>query len=295
MMKKNIEEEINFKDLLKNPLRLFGFSYVYFFIILLGLGIFFVKNLENISYNNVPVSYIDSLNIERDIPMKKGGSMPAMDLSLISNPTDEIINKGKELFAANCQSCHGEQGNGDGSASAALNPKPRNFHQKDGWTNGRNFSDMYKTLQEGIIKNGMSAYEYLPPIDRVSLIHFIRTLDSFPEITETEVTALDAAYGLSENIMLPNQIPVKLAMEKISNENSKIDLTVPKEIENLLNSNSLNLGKAKLSLFNAAKSSSLDVFISSISNYPTDFALKSTIKNISRDDWQKLYNFFNKS
>ena len=295
MMKKNIEEEINFKDLLKNPLRLFGFSYVYFFIILLGLGIFFVKNLEDISYNNVPVSYIDSLNIERDIPMKKGGSMPAMDLSLISNPTDEIINKGKELFAANCQSCHGEQGNGDGSASAALNPKPRNFHQKDGWTNGRNFSDLYKTLQEGIIKNGMSAYEYLPPIDRVSLIHFIRTLDSFPEITETEVTALDAAYGLSENIMLPNQIPVKLAMEKISGENSKIDLSAPKEIENLLNSNSSNLEKAKLSLFNAAKSSSLDVFISSISNYPTDFALKSTIKNISRDDWQKLYNFFNKS
>ena len=295
MMKKNFEEEINFKDLLKNPLRLFGFSYVYFFIILLGLGIFFVKNLEDISYNNVPVSYIDSLNIERDIPMKKGGSMPAMDLSLISNPTDEIINKGKELFAANCQSCHGEQGNGDGSASAALNPKPRNFHQKDGWTNGRNFSDLYKTLQEGIIKNGMSAYEYLPPIDRVSLIHFIRTLDSFPEITETEVTALDAAYGLSENIMLPNQIPVKLAMEKISGENSKIDLTAPKEIEDLLNSNTLNLEKAKLSLFNAAKSSSLDVFISSISNYPTDFALKSTIKNISRDDWQKLYNFFNKS
>lgn len=295
MMKKNIEEEINFKDLLKNPIRLFGFSYLYFFLVLLLLGIFFVKNLENVSYNNVPVSYIDSLNIERDIPMKKGGSMPAMDLTLINNPTNELINKGKELFAANCSSCHGEQGNGDGPAGAALNPKPRNFHQKDGWTNGRNFSDMYKTLQEGIIKNGMSAYEYLPPIDRVALIHFIRSLDSFPDITQTEVTALDATYGLSQNITLPNQIPVKLAIEKLSNENKNSVLLIPSEIESILLNNSNDFESAKISLLNVAKSSSLDNFINSVSYSPEDYGLKSTIKNFSRDEWQKLYNFFSKS
>lgn len=32
--------------------------------------------------------------------------------------------RGKKLFQANCASCHGAQGKGDGPAGAALNPKP---------------------------------------------------------------------------------------------------------------------------------------------------------------------------
>lgn len=32
--------------------------------------------------------------------------------------------RGQELFATNCVSCHGAAGRGDGSAGAALNPKP---------------------------------------------------------------------------------------------------------------------------------------------------------------------------
>jgi mono/diheme cytochrome c family protein len=32
--------------------------------------------------------------------------------------------RGKKLFAANCASCHGVAGRGDGPAGAALNPKP---------------------------------------------------------------------------------------------------------------------------------------------------------------------------
>ncbi len=32
--------------------------------------------------------------------------------------------RGKKLFAANCASCHGAKGIGDGPAGAALNPKP---------------------------------------------------------------------------------------------------------------------------------------------------------------------------
>lgn len=292
MNKKNIEEEIDFKSLLKNPIRLFGFSYIYFFLILLGLGIFFVKNIENISYNKIPVSYIDSLNIDRDIELKKGGSMPAMDILMISKPTDKLITKGKELFAANCVSCHGEQGNGDGAASAALNPKPRNFHQKDSWTNGRKFSDMYKTLQEGIIKNGMSAYEYLPPLDRVALISYIRTFETFPEITETEIAALDASYGLSNNVILPNQIPIKLAIEKLNNENSTSSITLSEDVKQILQKNSFDLLKSSSGLINAAQENSLDVFITAVSNFPADFSLKSTVKNFSKDEWQKLYNYF---
>ena len=64
MNKLKYEDEIKFKELLKNPLRLFGLSYFYFFVIILLLGIFYIKNIESISYNTVPISFIDSLKIE---------------------------------------------------------------------------------------------------------------------------------------------------------------------------------------------------------------------------------------
>lgn len=35
--------------------------------------------------------------------------------------------KAEEVFTTRCVPCHGLQGHGDGSASATLNPKPRNF------------------------------------------------------------------------------------------------------------------------------------------------------------------------
>ncbi|MBK8946793.1 MAG: cytochrome c [Ignavibacteriae bacterium] len=59
-----------------------------------------------------------------------------------------MVEKGNTLYQTNCASCHGADGNGDGVAAAALNPKPRNFHQKDGWTNGREFSKLFNTLQK---------------------------------------------------------------------------------------------------------------------------------------------------
>ncbi len=35
---------------------------------------------------------------------------------------------GEQVFKTNCATCHGEDGRGDGPTGAALNPKPRNFH-----------------------------------------------------------------------------------------------------------------------------------------------------------------------
>ena len=170
MIKRKLEDEINFKDLIKNPLRLFGWIYPLFFLLLIVLGVMYVKNLRQISYNQQPVLLQDSIRVWQDIEEKKGGILPAVDLTTLSNPSQDLIAAGKELYDANCQSCHGADGKGDGAAGVALNPKPRNFHETEGWTNGRTFTDLYKTLQVGIIQNGMAAYEYIAPQNRVAII-----------------------------------------------------------------------------------------------------------------------------
>jgi len=293
MNKLKYEDEIKFKELLKNPLRLFGLSYFYFFVIILLLGIFYIKNIESISYNTVPISFIDSLKIDRDIPEKKGGAMPAVDLKMIANPTTEIISKGKELFDSNCKSCHGDQGNGDGPAGVALNPKPRNFHQKEGWTNGNKFSEIYQTLQEGIVKNGMAAYEYISPSDRISIINYIRSLDQFPVIEENEILMLDATYNLSQAVDMPNQIPVKKAIEKIIYENLQSDFDrIDSEMKKILVQNSFNPEKAYAGILITAREKSFDEFVSAISLNPTDFYLSANIKKLSKNEWQKIYSFF---
>jgi mono/diheme cytochrome c family protein len=49
-----------------------------------------------------------------------------------SNPfadDPEVIAEGEVLYQANCSSCHGFTGEGDGTAAAGLEPKPENLAQ----------------------------------------------------------------------------------------------------------------------------------------------------------------------
>ena len=59
-------------------------------------------------------------------------SVSAQDVAL---PDDFKINgdpvKGEATFKLYCAMCHGEAGKGDGVGAAALNPKPRNFTDKE--------------------------------------------------------------------------------------------------------------------------------------------------------------------
>lgn len=87
---------------------------------------------------------------------------------------DAQITAGLAVYAANCASCHGEEGKGDGSAAAALNPVPRNFHNGDGWTNGTSSLAIFNTLANGIEGTSMAAFKHLPESQRWALTHLIR-------------------------------------------------------------------------------------------------------------------------
>ena len=107
------------------------------------------------------------------IAMPGGYSDSAPVLHPASNPDDlqEEVSRGGTLFAANCASCHGSAGRGDGEASASLLPKPANL-------TAARFSDerLSSVLWNGVAGSAMPPWRQLPTEDLRALVAYIHSL-----------------------------------------------------------------------------------------------------------------------
>lgn len=215
-----MKAETDFRDLIRKPEKLFGYSFFYFLAAALCIGMLYVWNLSGMSNNSItPLVPADSAAFALDIPLKSSSILPPVDVMKAGVASETLITRGRDLFRANCASCHGDNGMGDGAAGVALNPKPRNFHSLAGWTNGSKVSQIYKTLDEGIVRNGMASYGYLPPEDRFALAHYVRTFTAGqPVDTPEELQGLETTYQLSKGKAIPAQIPVRKATRLVLSE-----------------------------------------------------------------------------
>ena len=299
--KRKIESEIDFKSMLKNPIRLFGLVYIYFLAIALVIGFYYLDVMNTTAFNTVPGTSLDTLNIVREIDTKVGGIKPAMDLTLISNPTADFIATGKIKFETTCASCHGNEGKGDGVAAAALNPKPRNFHSADGWTNGRTFYDIYKTVNDGVTGTGMTAYEFLSPEDRVAIIQYIRTLADFPSVTTTDNDKLDETYKLAAGVIDPNNMPIAKSITIITDENQQViqlsDSLVAQVINDsgvnavLLKNNVQNIEKVVYTYISKLNKKDFESFVQILNNDPVALGYKASVVNLESKDLQTIYSY----
>lgn len=219
------KEELDFRDLLRRPHKLFGYSYLYLLGVVLLVGILYAQRLTEIGKAGVvPVAIADTSAGVVDIALQAPQNIPPVDLAMVASPTAALLERGRDLYGANCSSCHGATGLGDGPSASTLKPPPRNFHTTEAWTNGRKITEIYITLHEGITRNGMASFSYLPPADRFALVHFVRSFVPAPPVESlAELQQLESRYQLSKGIMVPAKVPVRVAARKIVTEYEKTE------------------------------------------------------------------------
>jgi mono/diheme cytochrome c family protein len=99
-----------------------------------------------------------------DAEAKKANPVPADAASLAA---------GKAAYARNCVMCHGEQGKGDGPASAMFTPSPRDL--RDPAIVDQSDGSLFWKLTTG--KKPMPAYkEILTEKERWSVVNYVRQL-----------------------------------------------------------------------------------------------------------------------
>jgi len=89
-------------------------------------------------------------------------------------PSDEYLAKAKELFVAQCASCHGKEGRGDGLAAQGFPKahKPRNYYT-DKFKNGHTVAAIYKSITKGFPPY-MNSFQGLPSEQRLMLARYVR-------------------------------------------------------------------------------------------------------------------------
>jgi mono/diheme cytochrome c family protein len=298
------KSEIDWKDLFKKPIKLFGYSYMYFLASLTVLGLFYIWNLNTIGKNSVsPTLLKDSTALIQDIPFQSPRVIPPVDVIKAGMSSTESVKKGHELYKNNCAACHGENGLGDGVSASMLNPKPRNLHSLSGWKNGSKVTQIYKTLQEGIPGSAMASYNYMPPEDRFALIHYIRTFgENQPQDTENDLKQLDAAYELSKGMNITGQIPIKKTLLLIERENIPVAERIQEISMQITASNRYGADLLRRVAFdektvvtsavhmkNGVKS--VDDFIKIVSADPLHSGFKASVVRLSTNEWIELYHY----
>jgi hypothetical protein len=149
----------------------------------------------------------------------------------------------------------------------------------------------------------MASYSYLPPLDRFSLIHFIRTFsNNQPKDSPDDFKQLDAAYELSKGMNVTGQIPIKKAIAIIVKE-SKVQAVEIEQAKKMFKESSTEgaiiLRRATNDetkvlttlLQNKNRITSMDELIKVVTADPMHAGFKASVTNLSAIKWSEMYGF----
>ena len=98
------------------------------------------------------------------------------------------------LFEAQCASCHGASGRGDGAAGKGMDPAPANFHDAERMR-VRSLYGLYNTVTLGVTGTAMRAYKELSDDERWALSFYLATLRQTAEVLRRGETAWQQGIG----------------------------------------------------------------------------------------------------
>jgi cytochrome c oxidase cbb3-type subunit 2 len=106
----------------------------------------------------------------------------SVGVAVMSIPsTEDLLELGRQVYAARCVGCHGSKGDGNGPAATFLFPRPRNFTFgvfKFRTTPSGSLptdGDLYRTVTRGIRWTAMPTWHELPDKERLAVVTFIKT------------------------------------------------------------------------------------------------------------------------
>lgn len=108
----------------------------------------------------------------------------------LSTPPDALA-EGAELYTANCATCHGPEGQGDGPTAASLSKKPTNLKDQELMA-ARSAGQLYQTITQGLPPEMPAFADRLSDGERWALAGYLRSL-TFARRAEQTAAGLPTA------------------------------------------------------------------------------------------------------
>jgi cytochrome c oxidase cbb3-type subunit 2 len=108
-------------------------------------------------------------------------SAPVRVPAAAPEPDPGVLQRGREVYAANCAVCHGTDGGGRGMAAHMFRVQPRDFRRglfKFRSTPSGSLptdEDLVRTITEGVRWTGMVGRPDLAPRDRLAVVQYLKT------------------------------------------------------------------------------------------------------------------------
>ena len=182
-----------------------------FFSSLIFLAIFVVLTMADIDTRSPDT-------LAKISPIEEPAGNESKQHELYKDAKPELLAYGKNLYAMQCQTCHGADGKGDGPAAAALDPKPRDF-TAGYWKQGGVPSQIFNTVSNGIPGSPMAPFSSLSVKDRWALVHYVHSLAPNAPV-ETADSWTKSTLG-NENASADAgrpKLPIEMAMDLLVKE-----------------------------------------------------------------------------
>lgn len=127
------------------------------------------------------------------------------------------LSAGETVYRQHCAACHGESGDGNGSAAVWLFPKPRNFsaglYKIQSTPSGSlpSDEDLYRSVTHGLGGSSMPGFSYLPEEDLRRVVQYVKHLTAFVDADGVRVNRFEEAARegtLAASLVVPPEPPL---------------------------------------------------------------------------------------